>query len=1080
MEASHSARASTEERETQRILGTRRYTREDIPVLRERWKEKIADLTGPIPLELPPLREVNHKIPLIDEKKLIRGRTPKCPEHLFPQLLEKIERYTKAGWWIESNVESASPLMCIQKKSGLLRTVVDTRERNANTVKDLTPFPDQDTIRNSCARAKFRTKLDMSDAYEQIRVAPEDVWKTAFATVVGTLLSNVMQMGDCNGPSTFQRLMSRIFIRQIGRFVFVYLDDIFIYSASIEEHEEHLKIVFEILRENHLFLSKDKIDLYSVHMDCLGHIIDDEGIHVDMDKMRSIRDWPTPRNYNDIQRFVGLVNYVAQFMPDVTSYTSPLTGMSSQATFTWNPIHQRCFDMIKMIACKAPILKPIDPEEIKNGKTIFLICDASPHGVGAYYGQGADWQTCRPAGFLSKKFTNAQVSYRTYEQEALAILEGLKKWEDKLLGRPFEILTDHKALQFFETQGGMSNRQIRWWEYISRFNANIVYIEGKLNKVADALSWYYTGQDEQAPFPMDVLVNMDQILDPEGEDLPVARFVEVRAARITRNKKAKPRSDTLITEKADELPPSVEPTSEEESETVWGAGSPDHALKIDLGDETMLSVIRDGYKEDTTFKKVIENITQYTTYKMKKGILYLANPVGHAAICVPSTTKEGRRILELIIDQSHSLVGHQGYRKVVDYVRKWFWWPNVSKDIKSFCDSCGRCQTTKASTSRPQGLLHSLPIPHRPWSSMAMDFVGPFPKSRGFDFLMVIIDRLSSMVHLLPTNTTATALDIAWLWLDNIVKLHGLPDSVVSDRDPRFVSRFWSELHRLIGVKLLKSTAYHPQTDGASERAVRTVSQILRSVVSADQSDWAQRIPMVEFAMNSAVSATTGFAPFEVNYGWTPTMIAEIDVKDVRFKGVQQFAEHALETIDAVHDAIVASRIKQTHYANKSRREDSPLGVGDLVYLSTADLNLPKGRANKLLPKFIGPYPIEAAWPDTSTYTLTLPPELVNRRIHPKFHVSRLRPHIKNDDARFPNREINTYYDFGGDPNTEWYVDTIIGHQWSKEKLLLHVKWRLGDVTWEPAKTCEKLEALDDYLALHGVKKPAELPRKTK
>jgi hypothetical protein len=252
---------------------------------------------------------------------------------------------------------------------------------------------------------------------------------------------------------------------------------------------------------------------------------------------------------------------------------------------------------------------------------------------------------------------------------------------------------------------------------------------------------------------------------------------------------------------------------------------------------------------------------------------------------------------------------------------------------------------------------------------------------------------------------------------------------VVSDRDPRFISRFWNELHRLIGVKLLKSTAYHPQTDGASERAVHMVSQILRSVVSANQSDWAQRIPMVEFTMNSAMSATTGFAPFEVNYGWTPTMITDIDVKDVRFKGMQQFAEHALETIDAVHDAIVASRVIQTHYTNRSRREDPPLNVGDLVYLSTADLNLPKGRAHKLLPKFIGPYPIEVAWPETSNYTLTLPPELVNRRIHPKFHVSQLRPHIKNNDERFPNHEVSTYYDFGGDPNTEWYVDTIIGHQ---------------------------------------------------
>ena len=174
---------------------------------------------------------------------------PKCPEQLLPQLLEKVEKYTKAGWWVESNVESASPLLCIQKKNGSLRTVVDARERNANTVKDLTPFPDQDTIRNACARVHFRMKLDMSDAYEQIHVDPDDIWKTAFATVVGTLLSNVMQKGGCNAPSTFQQLMSRLFRRQIGRYVFVYLDGIF-YSTMIEEHEEHLKVVFEILREN--------------------------------------------------------------------------------------------------------------------------------------------------------------------------------------------------------------------------------------------------------------------------------------------------------------------------------------------------------------------------------------------------------------------------------------------------------------------------------------------------------------------------------------------------------------------------------------------------------------------------------------------------------------------------------------------------------------------------------------------------------------------------------------------------------------------------------------------------------------
>ena len=211
------------------------------------------------------------------------------------------------------------------------------------------------------------------------------------------------------------------------------------------------------------------MDLYSEQVECLGHTIDEDGIHVDPDKMQTIREWPVPQNYNEVQQFVGLVNYVSQFMPDVSAYTTPLMGMSSQHTFQWNPIHRKCFDNIKVIACKSPVLKPINPSEIEQGKLIFLICDASPQGIGAYYGQGTDWKSCHPAGFMSQKFTNAQTSYRTYVQETLAILEGLMKWEDKFLGCPINIMTDHKALEFFETQGHLSNHQIQWWEYFSHF-----------------------------------------------------------------------------------------------------------------------------------------------------------------------------------------------------------------------------------------------------------------------------------------------------------------------------------------------------------------------------------------------------------------------------------------------------------------------------------------------------------------------------------------------------------------------------------------------------------------------------------
>ena len=163
------------------------------------------------PPRLPPLREINHHIPLIDQNKRYMYHLPRCPDAVKPELMAKIDRYTKAGWWKRATVSQAAPLLCIPKKNGHLRTVVDCRKRNDNVVRDVTPLPDQDQIRMEVARAKFRSKIDLSDAYEQIRMAPEDVMKTAFATVYGTFVSYVMQQGDCNAPSTFQRLMTEIF-----------------------------------------------------------------------------------------------------------------------------------------------------------------------------------------------------------------------------------------------------------------------------------------------------------------------------------------------------------------------------------------------------------------------------------------------------------------------------------------------------------------------------------------------------------------------------------------------------------------------------------------------------------------------------------------------------------------------------------------------------------------------------------------------------------------------------------------------------------------------------------------------------
>src|SRR6266481_2714451 len=262
-------------------------------------------------------------------------------------------------------------------------------------------------------------------------------------------------------------------------------------------------------------------------MDCLGHVITEAGIQACTDKMQKIWDWQQPRNYHDVQWFLGLVQYLAHFLPDITTYTLPLSTCTHNGKlFAWTPLLDKCFESIKTLTCRAPILKPIDAS---RPEPIWVICDSSKSGVSALYGQGLDWQSCRPAGFLSKKFSSAQQNYCTHEHKTIVILKALIKWEDKLLGRKFIIVTDHKSLEYFETQLNPSSCQTRWWEYISCFNFTIQHVDGTLNQVADCLSRYYESDYPDDEHPNHKFMSADTRLDLDAELLPVQRYIELRS-----------------------------------------------------------------------------------------------------------------------------------------------------------------------------------------------------------------------------------------------------------------------------------------------------------------------------------------------------------------------------------------------------------------------------------------------------------------------------------------------------------------------------------------------------------------------
>ena len=1049
--------------------------------IRAQLLEEFDDLLQPVPPELPPFREVNHSIPIIEQGKRYNYHLPRCPEVLKPELIEKIERYTKAGWWVPCRTDQAAPLLCVYKKDGRLRTVVDLRLRNDNTVKDVTPFPDQDNIRDDVARAKYRTKLDMSDAYEQTRIEDDDVAKTAFATIYGTYYSRVMQQGDCNAPSTFQRLMTHLFRDQISRSVHVYLDDIFIFSDTLSDHVSHVRWVLTKLREHHMFLSRKKVNILADSMDCLGHLIDHLGLHADLDKMARVRNWPRPRNYHDVQRFLGLVQYLAHFMPEVSMYTGPLSAITRNGqAFDWRPLHEKCFESVKALACKVPILKPIDH---RNPDPIWVITDASTSGVGAVYGQGPAWHNCRPAGFMSKKFTTAQHSYFTFETEALAVVEALMKWHDKLMGRHFTVITDHRALLFLTTKSSVPPRLSRWIEYLSRFDYEVVHVAGDTNRVADALSRFYNSEDADAEHPPYDYVNADARLDPAGEELSNARVAELRAQRVADAKESREVEAAELAAGSASAP--SDPTGEVDLDpTVGESAFSDHALNaIMQGQVDIVDDVKRNYPNDALARKILAEPTHHALFVVRNGLIFHHPKPEMRVLYIPNGKVGKRKLVEIILDCVHQTIGHLGLRRTSDYTRRYYWWPTMGRDIGKFCKSCGVCQTTKASKQVPPGLMHHLDIPERMWLHISMDFVGPFTPSGGKDYVWVIMCRMGGHAHLIAICVATRASELAEIFISEIVRHHGIPATIVSDRDPKFTAKFWREVHRILGSRLLMSTAFHPQTDGTTERAVQTVSQVLRAMVRPDQTDWAAKLPLVEFAVNSSRNASTGFAPFELTYGYLPSMIREVRDEAV-MPGVRDFAERALNNMLEAHDALIASRVVQTHYANQRRRSENPdetepdFAVGKLAYLATANLSMPKGRARKLMPKFIGPYKIVEAHPASSTYTLDLPPDLKRRRIHPRFHVSRLRRHEPNDDEVFPHREAHVFYDFGDDPEREYLVDDIVAHEWDGGSVRFLVQWTSGDTSWEPWSTVKELEAVSNYFDLVGVSHWRSLPRR--
>lgn len=429
---------------------------------------------------------------------------------------------------------------------------------------------------------------------------------------------------------------------------------------------------------------------------------------------------------------------------------------------------------------------------------------------------------------------------------------------------------------------------------------------------------------------------------------------------------------------------------------------PDHLNEInvlnksEVKNDELLTQIKECYQKDRITSEALRVLKQGKSFQslVIKDDLLLKD----SRIYVPNYQSLKVKLLQEAHDSP--IAGHVGSVKTIELVSRDYYWPNMHREIQEYVATCRKCQTNKPSHQHPMGLLQPLDIPENRWEQVSMDLITQLPRTRqGHDAIVVFVDKLTKMVHVAATTTDVSAPELARIFTKEVVRLHGIPKSIVSDRDPRFTSNFWKSLFKLTGTKLAMSTAFHPQSDGQTERVNRTLEDMLRAYVNYRQDDWDEYLVSAEIAINNSAQSSTKFSPFFMNYGFHPNFPLR-----QKLKANNPTAEDVFQTLSSTLEQaklnLQRAQQRQSHYANLKRREVE-FEVGDRVYLSTENLRI-ENRAPKLASKFIGPFRIIKKI-NKVAYELELPESM---KIHPVFHVSKLKKD-KDGSAAFPARKYD-------------------------------------------------------------------------
>ena len=794
----------------------------DVPPTERTIKHTIEVLPGTAPVARRPYR-----MSASDKREL---------ERQLNELLESRRIEAKSSPF-------AAPVLFVTKKDGTKRLCCDFRGLNDVTVKNKYPLPRIDDLFDMLAGASTFSQLDLVSGYHQVEVAEEDQYKTAFVTHEGQYVWKVMPFGLTNAPSTFQMLMNETLKGLIGKIVLVYLDDILVFSKSVNEHKEHLKLVLTRIKDQGLFVKKSKSFFFKQSVNFLGHTISAKGLQVDKSKVQAVVDWPTPQTSKDALAFLGTCSFYRKFVPGFSKIADCIFQFAHKKR-SWDKECEEAFNLLKEKLTTAPVLLPFD-----ETKDVLVTTDASNYAVGATLELLDDsGKVLGVVAYSSHKLSGSQLNWDVREKEGYAIRVALGQWAHYLKGKHFTLHTDHHSLQYLYSKRTESPKIERWLDLFSTFDFSIEYIKGEKNR-ADGLSRIRETKNFQ---------NFENANNNKQNDDDKIKEIEEYTT---------PPSASLWSITANDLSPT------NIINKICCTISPEYK-------QTIIS----GYHDDPEFQQIYKILTEnheiphelstiIKRYAIRDKLLYYGfTPLNRNKLCIPnnSVRKELLALAHDSIASSHC----DSFRTRIN-LSPYYHWPRMQKSIDDYVKVCTTCQKSKHRTGKQYGTYTPLDVPDDRWRDINIDFItGMTPdKKTQHDMIMVVVDRFSKMAHFISCKKTDTSEVIMQLFLKEVFRLHGVPRTIVSDRDKLFTSSLWDRFTQRLGIKLHMTTSHNPQADGQVERVNKILTEKVIAATKESGDNWVELLPMVEFAYNNTYQSTIQATPFLAAHTFHPRFV---------------------------------------------------------------------------------------------------------------------------------------------------------------------------------------------------------------